>query len=62
MTVRMGYDFAMIRAGRRRRDGGRDRKTTFGQNGEKATARVLLSTVASYIAVQTVQLFSHKGG
>lgn len=45
-----------------RRDGGRDRKTTFGQNGEKATARVLLSTVALYIAVHTVQLFSHKGG
>ena len=37
-------------------------KTTFGQNGEKVTERVLLSTVASYIAVQTVQLFSHKGG
>ena len=37
-------------------------KTTFGQNGEKVTERVLLSTVAWYIAVHTMQLFSHKGG
>jgi len=62
MTVRMGYDFAMIRARQRRLAGAGITKTTFGQNGEKATERVLLSTVASYIAVQTVQLFSHKGG
>ena len=66
MTVRMGYDFAMTvkydESEATPLKWGRDRKTTFGQNGEKATARVLLSTVASYIAVHTVQLFSHKGG
>jgi len=35
MTVRMGYDFAMIRAGQRRWDGAGITKTTFGQNGER---------------------------
>jgi len=62
MTVRMGYDFAMIRAGQRRWDGGRDNKNDIRAERRKATARALLSTVASYIAVHTVQLFSHKGG
>ena len=41
---------------------GRDNKNDIRAERRKATARVLLSTVASYIAVQTVQLFSHKGG
>ena len=41
---------------------GRDNKNDIRAERQKATARVLLSTVASYIAVQTVQLFSHKGG
>lgn len=41
---------------------GRDNKNDIRAERRKATERVLLSTVASYIAVQTVQLFSHKGG
>ena len=41
---------------------GRDNKNDIRAERQKATARVLLSTVASYIAVHTVQLFSHKGG
>lgn len=43
-------------------DRGRDNKNDIRAERRKATARALLSTVASYIAVQTVQLFSHKGG
>ena len=43
-------------------DRGRDNKNDIRAERRKATASALLSTVASYIAVQTVQLFSHKGG
>ena len=66
MTVRMGYDFAMTvkydESEATPLDRGRDNKNDIRAERRKATARALLSTVASYIAVQTVQLFSHKGG
>ena len=64
MTVRMGYDSAITveddsseatPLGR-----GRDNKNDIRAERRKATARVLLSTVASYIAVHTVQLFLTK--
>ena len=64
MTVRMGYDFAITveddsseatPLGR-----GRDNKNDILAERRKATARALLSTVASYIAVHTVQLFLTK--
>ena len=66
MTVRMGYDFAITVGDDSSEatplDRGRDNKNDIRAERRKATARALLSAVASYIAVHTVRLFSHKGG
>lgn len=43
-------------------DRGRDNKNDIRAERRKGNGKVLLSTVASYIAVHIVQLFSHKGG